>query len=376
MKKQYFKRIVMITSLVLALIVTVLLLQEYVLMRSDHNRERIKAYYLEDPGSIDVVLIGSSEVYCGYSADLAYEQYGFTSYPYATQACTILNYKPMLKEVIRTQDPKLILIEINGTLYDDEHLQIEANARNIVDNMPLNANKSELIHTAATDNEAEYYMPIIKYHNMWNDFPRGIKWDYSIIKSQLRGYNLLKGYKTKTDILVPEGKVYREDEITDAAAIYPRAQQALIDLLEYCSEQNLDNVVFVRFPHLPVQRNHKRIERSNKVGQIIREYGFDFVTFDSCNEDIGLDVYHDFYNIEHLNIYGTTKFTSYLGQYLRDHYDISPSQLTVEQKKEWDESAAYFDAFLELVYDHYEKGILDEPSENYKHMKEMKQYYP
>ena len=376
MKKKNIKRLVMIVSLLLVLAVTVLLLQEYVLMRSDHNRERIKAYYLEDPGTIDVVLIGSSEVYCDYSADLAYKEFGYTSYPYATQACTILNYKPMIKEVIRTQHPKLILVEINGTLYDDEHLEIEANARNIVDNMPLNENKRELVDTVATSDQVEYYMPIIKYHNIWNDFPRGLKWDYSVIASQLRGYNLLKGFKTKTDIHTPEGKVYREDEITNAAPIYPRAEAALYDLLDYCKDEQLDNIVFVRFPHLTVQRNHKRIERSNKVGEIIRDYGFDFVTFDSCDDRIGLDVTHDFYNIEHMNVYGMTKFTSYLGEYLQEHYGITPTALDEKHKAEWDECSAYFDAYLELVYDHYEQGILDEPSENFKHMWEMKQYYP
>ena len=133
MKLHYnLKRALKLLSLALALVFCLLVLQDFVLCHADQNRERIKGYYLEDAGSLDVVLVGASEVYVDFASALAYERFGFTSYPYATQSSTILNYLAAVKEVVRTQRPKLIVIEINGALYNDDKIfDKEANLRNL-----------------------------------------------------------------------------------------------------------------------------------------------------------------------------------------------------------------------------------------------------
>ena len=371
-KKVVISRIVKLGSLILAIVICVLILQDFILVRADHNRVRIKGYYLEKPGTIDVVLIGSSEVYSGFSSVGAYEKYGFTSYPYATQACTIRNYKTMLKEVLRTQNPKLIVFEVNGALYGDESLEKEANLRNYTDNIPPNENKRELVHSVATSDEAEYYLPVIKYHDNWKAPMTELSYSTVIMSSILRGRTLLKGIKTKTEISVPEDKVFKETDITDKAPLSKGCSEALYDLLDYCRDNDIKNIIFTRFPHVITKRNYKRTKKSNTVADIVRGYGYEFVAFDSCDEEIGIDVKHDFYNIEHMNAYGMRKLTDHMGRYLSERCGIGPTKLSEADKAAWDESVRYYHAYSQYVDDLFEKGVIDEVSENLYHMGEIK----
>ncbi|MCH5191504.1 MAG: hypothetical protein J1F23_05000 [Oscillospiraceae bacterium] len=375
--KIYIIRAIKIMSLLLAVVLCVGVLQEYVLCHADHNRERIKGFYLEDKDSVDVVLIGASEIYADFSSCYAYEKFGFTSYPISTQSNIVQNFKTQIKSAIKEQHPKLIVVEVNGALYiKDEDLEKEANFRNYVDNIPLDSDKVEFISECVTENQLEYYLPIIKYHSVWNDFPKGLKWNLSIIQSTVRGYNYLKGAKCKAVIYKEKGKVYNSslkdnDKRND---LNEKAEQYLRECLEYCKSENIDNIVFVRFPHIVTQKSLTRFYRGNTIGDIIAEYGYDYINFERNFDDTGLDVNTDFYNFDHLNIYGQRKFTEYFGRYIQENYGISESTLTPSQKEEWDTCVKYYEAFSEYSFSLIENKKNIEVREDYKCMKEIEKY--
>lgn len=376
-KKKYIIRTVKVLTLLLAILLTVAFLQEYVLCHADHNRERIKGFYLEDKDSVDVVLIGASDVYAGFSSAYAYEKFGFTSYPFATQSNIISSYKSQIKTVIEQQHPKLIVVEINGALYsDDKQLEKEANFRNYIDNVPLNSAKVQAVKEYAPENEIEYYLPIIKYHSVWNDFPAGIKWNISIMQDNLRGYNLLKGVKNKAGVYKPDEKIYNSTlkKNTKRKPLSVKSEHYLRELLDYCKSENITNIVFTRFPHAVIYKNIARFKRSNTAGDIIAEYGYDFLNFEKDFDDTGLDTAVDFYNPDHMNVYGQKKFTEHLGGILRDKYGISESELTASQKSEWDKSVEYYEAYFKFSDSVIKNGKPRDIGENSKDMNEINKF--
>ena len=358
-KKLTIKRICKIAALLLAVAVCTLLFQDLLLSCSKSNRGRIKGFYLEKKDTVDVVFIGASEVYCDFAPTYAYGKYGFTSYPFVTQGSTIRNYLTAVKEAVRTQHPKLLVIEINGALYDEPHLNKEAYARYFIDNMPMNKNKVEFIENRVTENKLEYYLPFIKYHGNWSELPHDLLYAVSVPADSLRGYTMLKGAKTKTMVhafsreelynLRPGVENERSDLLEDC-------RTELIALLEYCREQDLQ-VLFVRFPHAVLEKEAVRFGRACTAGDIIREYGYPFVNFDLMLDELGIDAETDFYNAEHLNIYGQKKFTEYLSEYMMEHFGIRPSELDKKTRDEWDRCAAYYDDYAALGRLLMEKGI-------------------
>lgn len=344
---QNMTRTVKITCFLLAVLFSTAFLQSYALRRLDNNSTRIRGFYQEKNGSLDVVFIGASDIYTSFSSVYAYEKFGFTSYPYASESITADGTLTALKEVLRTQDPKLIVIEVNAYLYGkSENEQHEAHLHKLLDNIPLNQNKIEYIKNfISSDEQIEYYLPLMKYHGMWDDYPQPARMAVSTIMQDIRGYSYLKGFRTTSDIYsgseaILTNKVAKDNTSYD---LNRELEKKLYELLDYCKEQKLKNVVFLRSPHLVYNKTMNRSRRANRAGEIINSYGYDYINVERKISETGIDVKTDFYNLDHMNIYGAVKFTEYLGNILQKDYGITPSDISENQKKQWDESIEYFE---------------------------------
>lgn len=357
-KKVFFKRTIKIISLLLAVVICSYLLQTFLLCHSDSNRERIKAFYLEKKDTIDVVFVGASEVYCDFASAYAYGKYGFTSYPYVSQGLPMTLYKTAIKEVVSRQHPKLIVIEINGALYGDKHMSNDAYYRYYLDSMPLNRNKIDYIQNNITNDRIEYYAPLIKYHNNWTKFPKGVNWNAAVMLDDLRGYSLLKGVKNETvkyGIDKKDVLNYNKHEKDKRVKLNPQCYEGLIDLLEFCKEENL-NVLFTRFPHPITKDELNRPRRANTAGDIVRKYGFEYLNFDHMFNELDIEPGNDFYNSEHMNIYGQQKFTDYLSEYIIKNYGITQTELDEKTKARWDKCAQQYEIYEQMNLDAFENG--------------------
>ncbi len=344
-RKQYGKRTVKVCSFFLAVILSLFLLNDLFLRRIDHNSLRVDGYYLEDKDSLDVVMLGASDVYTCFSSGRAYQDYGFTSYPFATQSITASGTITALKEVVRTQSPELIMVEINAFLYGtDNNESIEAHMRKLVDNIPLTKNKIEFISkNVKPDEQPEYYFPLIKYHSIWKEYPYQLKMVSARLRERNRGTSLFKGYRTTATMFRPKDKVLNDKIIDDnkTKALTPSLENKLREMLDYCKSENL-NVVFMRNPHLVYKRTYDRVRRCNRAAEIINSYGYDFINLERDWKKIGIDTKTDFYNYDHLNVYGAVKVTEYLSKIIRDKYGVTPREISDKLKEEWRNAATYF----------------------------------
>ena len=336
----------------LSLAVAVLLLlqigEKFCFRNMDHDQRRIEGFYMEPKDSLDVVFMGSSEIFADFSSAQAYEEFGFTSYPYAVNANPVTLWKYELQEVIERQHPQLIVVETNGALYDSKRLFREVSVRRITDNSPLNGNMKAMIRDYGHDSKFSYFFPFVKYHDNWKHPVSMIKCGLSTLSLYLRGNALLKGISTNT-------KKMTSDAFRDIKGDYQEealnadAEAALRDFLDYCRDEKIDNVVFVRYPHCITMsdQDYYRFMRSNAAGAIIKSYGFDYIDLDQQEDAIGLNLAEDFYNSEHMNVYGMKKMTEWFGAYLMDNYHLIPRGQTEKNRVQWDKSVAYTEALYE-----------------------------
>ena len=371
--KRILLRAVKLLSLILALAIAVGLLQEYVFCHCDHNRQRVKGFFMEDPQTLDIVYLGASEVYSDVAPGYAYARDGLTGYLFATQANTILNYKSQLKTILSRQKTALVVIELNGAMYDDEDINKEANLRNYSDNVPLDLNKAEWIAQNVKENQLEYVFPFIKYHSVWScaeeEAAKEAKYRRTLADDRGRGYNYLKGVLNWTVVYKSPEEVLNSilpDNADKRRPLAESAEKSLRELLGYCRSEGLTNVVFARFPHIVTERTYDRFERSNTVGDIVAEYGYDYLNFERDIAQTGLDEEEDFYNNDHLNINGQRKFTAYLTDYLKEHYTVVRHALNDAQRAEWEACADYYDAYARYSEDLIENMRMIEISEDHE----------
>lgn len=349
-KKLYITRGIKIFALITAVLVSALILQSYFLVHYDGNRMRLDGYYLEDKDSLDVVFIGASDCYASFAPGLAYEKFGFTSYAYATASGTAGSTKTMIKEVMRTQNPQKLVIEINAFLYGFDNETKTSSVRNYIDNVPFNQNKLEYLASGAipaTEDEIEYYIPLIKYHGTWNDYPEPSgKYLYQIITQHMNGSTKLKGYRTRTAILQTEPQFPCINNMLEnnnnTLALLPDSEKKLRDVLEFCKSEGIeDKVLFVRMPHSVDATTYGRFKRANMAGKIITESGFEYINFERDAQTLAYPSSY-YYNIDHLNIYGAEKFTDYFGRILTERYGVKPAEKTESQKATWETAKEYY----------------------------------
>lgn len=315
----------------------------------DYTGILMSGLYREPRNSVDVVIVGASEAYIDYSAAYAYDLYGYTSYSYAWDAATGELYEAQTREILRRQDPEWIIVEINGILYDDPKDSTNPHSHRLfLDNTPMSLNKLRTIfkHVPA-ENRYEYLFPLSKYHGNWK-----IAYDQGgrmrdLLSVRMNG-SKLKGVVTNVlPYEAPESRDITNDFSTEPLEAH--AQEYLISFLEYCREEKLENVLFVRFPHVIADDwNYRRFRRCNQAEEIIREYGYDFINLERDHAQMGLDFSADFYNADHLNYLGQQKLTACLGKILTEQYGLGKSELTAETKASWNQAAWYIHAFYDF----------------------------
>ncbi|MBQ6622424.1 MAG: hypothetical protein IJH75_06280 [Mogibacterium sp.] len=420
------RRAVGVILLIAAVCFSVWYLQEHYFYRADRNQLALGGFYLEDDDSLDVVLLGSSEVYSAFYSGLAYRQEGFTSYPYSYQANPITVWPYELREILMHQHPKVLIVEANGAVYDDTLFK-PASIRKLTDNIPFSRNKMDLVERYGTVSSLSYYLPLIKYHGMYFEsmkapeppegqgppdepeyVPEGFSepvtetypwltilypdlgpvppkesgldnWfrldDKTVM--QERGYSLLKGCLSHTR----RRKTHDDIDLTTiprTTDLDPAAEASLNEFLDLCDASGIEHVVFARFPHrVTSERTIESYQRYNRLAEIVQARGYDYIDFTDHWEAIGLDAKWDFFDVDHLNALGAEKFTAYLSRYLVEHYGVQPSRLDARQTAAWEESARYTEAFLRYArheienFNGHDRGLeeraetVEELTENY-----------
>jgi len=333
-------RTVKVSVFLLIIMASCLALQQYVLRNVDHNSLRVEGFYQEDSGSLDAVFIGASDMYTSFMPGRAYEKYGFTSYLLASESITSDGVLTAVKEVVRTQNPQLVVVEANAFLYsDDQNDQNQAYIHKFFDNLPFSLNKLDYIQkNVPVDDRWEYIFPLIKYHSLWTEYPERFYMMASDLTLDMRGYNYLKGFRTTAQIYKSKTPSLNDKIVTehDTLPLDPKLESQLMELLDYAKKNNI-NLVFVRAPHYVTKSTYDRVKRSNQMAHIVNEQGFSYYTFENDARDIGIDDQHDFYNAEHMNVYGALKFTDYVAERLVKAEDLKPGYLSEEQKEGWKE---------------------------------------
>ena len=376
MSNKYINRILKISFLIIAVLFSSLFFQFTSLRDTSHSGIRVYGFYQQPRDSLDVIVMGASEVYVGYNAPMAYSKYGFTSYPYAVAGNRPSAWKTMIREIQSTQKPKLIAIEINGLCYQkEEQFNDLASSHYVIDQIPDWDRKSQAIAEMGCEDSIAYYIPIAKYKNkIFKKDGKQINTDFITMK--LRGYSLLKGNFGVTGYFPAKGKVLDVSENENRRKMNVKFEDELIKFLEYCKKNDIDNILFYKAVHRITDINgfEKNVEYANSAEDIIKKYGYNVARFDKVKyKDIDIDPDKDFYNDGHLNYKGQQKFTDYFSKYIVENYDIKPSNLNYIDRQHWEESVEYTKLYYKYAEELTNEGKKDPLSENKRVIRKLKE---
>ena len=356
------RRTLLLAPLLLALILAVFLIQYLFCNAASFDERRIGYYHNETEDSIDVLFIGASEVYAGWAPGLAYEEYGFTSYPYAISAAPVTLWKYMLQDALRTQSPELVVVDPYGATLreDDSNLGIynPAPRYQFLNALPLSKAKVEMVDEIcdgmSTMDKLSYLLPFVKHHDNISDFWHNMKAGKEIRRGKT---SPVKGMRTMTNVYAG-GEVLSDIRRGDEAPISEANEKYLCDFLDFCKEEDID-VMFVHFPAIVREGTweYETTLKCNYVGRLLKEKGYEYIDLQERSFEMGLDSRGDFYSPGHVNARGQKKVTRYLGHELNERLKKEDrKKLAKTDEASWKEASSTYAEFYDYACENMDSG--------------------
>lgn len=337
MKKMNKQKVLKLISFCVFVIIVfhVFLNVTYLFRPENLNRRRMAGLEQEN---VDIVYIGGSAAFVYWEPLRAWNDCGYTSYNYGTDTIQAESIKAHIEEARKSQDPELFVIGLRAFQYYSDDW-VEEGIRNSADSMDVTSmtrygllNEYFRNRTIPEDVDAlSYYLDIVKYHT--NTKQLGSKASWKLINNNNIDRN--KGwywFDRYAYLDLPE------DYETDERAELPEKDiKILEDLLKYCKSEKL-NVLFVVCPYW-ITKDHWA--KYNKMEDIIQEYGFQYLNANEYFDEMNLDFSTDFYNKNHVNLFGARKYTEFLEDYISKNYDITNHKGDIKYAS-WDEDYKNF----------------------------------
>ncbi|MCR4705759.1 MAG: hypothetical protein K5641_06825 [Lachnospiraceae bacterium] len=278
-------------------------------------------FYAEPEASIDVLFLGSSYGAAAFSPNVLVETCGIRSYNLCCEQQSIFTSYYWLKEALRFQSPKVVVLDPMLLFPWDEGSPInspEPFTRAAFDAMHWSSVKKDAVmDLCARDDSHElgsYLFPLRRYHDRWkelgeSDFAPAPSYD----DNGTRGYVALDAESGNTgyEPLYPEGV----DQYTDPL---PLMKEYLDRIATLCAERGI-HLCLITTPSVAMNNGafHALTEYAKNKGILyfdMNEYRY--------YAKIGYDFATDNAEDSHANVSGARKITGFVGELLQIVYGL------------------------------------------------------
>lgn len=309
-KKIILEIISFILALTVLLGVTSYLGYRYMPDRRDYGATW-NMFLKEKENSIDLMFVGSSMAYCDVIPARIYENTGHTTYVLSAPYMMPDTAYYYIKEALRTQDPKVIMLEATSfffTINEADYYKVN------IGYMPYSLNRLEATLFAAPKSEKlGLLFPLFNYHERWEQYTlkQHISPRPDATSDIMAGYTYLGTSEVQEERCEREF-LYTEDE-------YERNIEYFNKITDLCQEEGIKLEFFI----VPACE-YVSPELTEGLRSVRRDVTV--TNFNDHFEDIGLDVRCDFYDKRHVNFAGAVKFTDYLSEYIEANYDLPSNE--------------------------------------------------
>ena len=285
--------------------------------------EKLDGFYSEEPHSLDVVFLGSSNVNCDINPNVIWDRFGITSYNFTSEQQELGTSYYYLKQMFETQSPKVVFIDVfkSGSERSIENVQ----AHFAFDYMKHDLNRAEAIWNRTTKDRLEMFLPVIRYHERWKSLNRN---DFLYRPGQhnrLKGAVIYMSARQTEPVTLPESIPQKT---------LPERTVFWLDSIRQLCRENDCACVFIKTPL--AFYDEEMFTDYAAIEAYCRENDVPFLFMNRMTEEIGIDFSTDYADQLHFNWNGQKKLSIYLGNYLRENYRL-PDKRGMEGYAQWDE---------------------------------------
>ncbi len=282
-------------------------------------------YELED-NCVDVLLLGSSHAFCDFNTGTLWDEYGMSSFMLGGPMQPMWNTYYYLKEALKTQAPKVIVLEGYSTTFTEEYLEDSYTIKNTF-GLSLSKEKLEALTISSPYYRwDEFFLEYTQYHGRYTEINK------SDFQNNL-GDPYYKDWKGSIFLMqtVPM-EANNISYVTESKELATKTEKYYRKVLELAQEKNIPIVVVIS-PYASISEDEQK--SYNKASIIAKEYNIPFINCNTMNDIIGIDYSSDVADSKHLNYQGSIILSRYLGNYLTENYAI-PNHKGDPQYNTWE----------------------------------------
>lgn len=316
----------------------------------------VTKFYELDNNTVDVLFLGSSHAFEDFNTGTLWNEYGIASYILGGSVQPMWNTYYYLKEALKTQTPELIVLEGYMVIWDSEYID---DSRIIKNNYGLHwsSDKINSIKVSAPEERwTEFLLEYVQYHTRYIELSSA-----DFLKNQNdRQYDDWKGLWCNMVTNLLESADVRG--VTERAALYEKTEKYYRATLELAQMNNIPVIVVIS-PYAGISEYEQ--QKFNTASDIAAEYRVPFVNCNLLRDEIGIDYSTDAADRAHLNYKGNQKFSSFIGAYLKEIYDISDRRGNASYES-WQRHASYITQMIEdqILKETYDIGQIAEKLQN------------
>lgn len=288
-------------------------------------------FYELDKNSVDVLLLGSSHCFENFNTGTLWDEFGMASYILGGSFQPLWNTYYYLKEALKTQTPKVIVLEGYMTKMEDEYMD---DSRIIKNNygMRMSLDKLKSIRESVPKERlSEFMLGYEQYHTRYTELSAG---DF-MANQRYTLYDDWKGLGL--NMATTPLETIDVSSIEERRELEAKTEKYYRMIIELAQSHDIPIVVVVS-PYAGI--TEERMMQFNRAYDIAGEYGVPFINYNLSISDMGLDFLTDAADPAHLNYKGNQKFTAYFGKWLDNQYDI-PDRRGQKKYESWQRNADY-----------------------------------
>ena len=341
--KKIFATLICFCILFLSAVPSVMVSRYYTDDSIKYAQARFQWFYEQEDNSLDVIYVGSSAIY-RYDINVQnFNDYGFTSANLCTPAQPFAATKYLIEEALKTQNPKLFVIEIRqfvrtaaaaatcSEIYKSN--RFETYYSSLFSSLNYSLTRSKMIHSVIDDpKEAiSWDMEFIRHHNTWRSFSSIFDMVERVTDTsyfdKLKDINVISVVDRNKKIKFLDYK-----SIKDKIQPPEEYMEVFDDLLDYIKEKNL-NVLFLSTPY-QATKSHRSVQ--NYMAEYIKSRGYEYIDQHEQIKEMGIDPERDYSDNYHVDLFGAEKWTKFTGKMLSKRIGQCKHYSSVN--KQWDKA--------------------------------------
>lgn len=293
--------------------IVLIALSRVMMLKSEDGYTQMQSFYKQKNNTIDALFLGSSRVYCQIDTGILWDEQGISGYDLGGAEATTWNSYYYFKEALRTQRPKVVLYDVGILAYKPE-VEVQESKWVMTNNygMKWGLNRINQLRANTLDYSSfrKLFFPLDTMHSRYLDITEN---DFNDINNDVS----YKGFDYR-DAVTP---LERPDVsyVTDRTQLSDKQEEYLLKMFELSKAENIPFVVVVA----PYQETEDDQKIYNYISDLCNENEIQFINFNRMYDELDIDFSSDYAENLHMNFSGTKKYSSYLGQYIVNNYDIT-----------------------------------------------------